>query len=95
MVLDSTMASPAASRQALLCMWTITLTICGFIEHLYLWVYIVRTLVIGARSPKGPQAPPTGAAPSMMPDDPLHTEGAINSVLQKERGKSKCGCLLQ
>ena len=43
MVLDSKMASPAASRQALLYMWTITLTICGPIGHLYLWVYIVRT----------------------------------------------------
>ena len=33
----------AVSRQALLCMWTITLIICGSMEHLYLWVYIVRT----------------------------------------------------
>ena len=41
-VLDSKMVSPAASRQALLCMWTITLTIYGSIEHLYLWVCIVR-----------------------------------------------------
>ena len=71
----------------------------------YLWVHRTplpmglhcqNPLVIGARSPKGLQAPSTGAAPSVMPDDPLHTEGAINSmVLWKKRGKSKCGCLLQ
>ena len=32
----------AVSRQVLPCMWTITWTICGFVEHPYLWVYIVR-----------------------------------------------------
>ena len=53
-------------------------------------------LVMGERSPKGPRAPSTGAVPSVLPDDPLHTAGATNLMLpQKKRGKSKCCCLLQ
>ena len=53
-------------------------------------------LVIGERSPKGPQAPSTVAVPSVLPDDPLHTAGASNSTLPwRKRGKSKCCCLLQ
>ena len=42
-VLDLTMASPAAFMQALLSMWKIITNICGSIGHLYLWVYIART----------------------------------------------------
>ena len=53
-------------------------------------------LVMGARSPGGPQAPSTGAAPSVLPDDLLHTAEAMNSTVpQEKRGKSKCACLLQ
>ena len=42
-VLDLTMASPAAFMQALLSTWKIIINICGSIGHLYLWVYIART----------------------------------------------------
>ena len=53
-------------------------------------------LVIGAKSPKGPQAPSTGAVTSVLPDDPLHTAEPTNLTLPwKKRGKSKCCCLLQ
>ena len=71
----------------------------------YLWVcrtplpmglHCQNPLVIGARSPKGPQAPSTGAVPSVLPDDPLHIAEATNSMVPwKKRGKSKCACLLQ
>ena len=71
----------------------------------YLWVHRTplpmglhcqNPLIIGAKLSKGPQIPTTGAASSMLPDDPLHTEGANNpTVLQKKRVKSKCCCLVQ
>ena len=41
-VLDLTMASPAAFMQALLSTWKIITNICGSVGHLYLWVYIAR-----------------------------------------------------
>ena len=56
-VLDSKMASTAASRQALLHMWTITLTIHGSIEHLYLWVCIVRAPWSWGQSHQGDHRP--------------------------------------
>ena len=79
-------------------------------EHLenyfnYLWVHRTplpmglhcqRPLVIGEKSSKGPQAPSPIADPSVLPDDPLYTAGASNSMLpQKKGGKCKCCCLLQ
>ena len=88
-VLDSKMASPAAHVD-------------NYFD--YLWVH--RTplpmglhcqgpLVMGARSPGGPWAPFTGAVPSVLPDDPLHTAEATNLMVPwKKRGKSKCACLL-
>ena len=90
MVLDPAMASPAVSRQALPCMWTIILVICGSIEHLLpMDLHCQNPLIIGAKLSKGPQIPTTGATSSVLPDDPLCTEGATNSmVLWKKRVKS-------
>ena len=79
MVLDLTMASPAVSRQALPCMWTITLIICGFIEHPYLWfLHCQNPLILGAKLSKEPQVPTTDATSSMLPDDTLHAKGPAN-----------------
>ena len=56
----------------------------------YLWVHRTplpmglhcqNPLVIGAKLSNGPQTPTTGAASSILPDDPLHTEGATNSMV--------------
>ena len=71
----------------------------------YLWVqrtplpmglHCQKPLTMGAKLSKEPQVPTTDAASSMLPDDTLHTEGPTNlTVLQKERVKSKCCCLVQ
>ena len=42
-VLDLTMASPAAFMWALLSMWKVITNICGSVGHLCLWVCIART----------------------------------------------------
>ena len=96
-VLEPVMASPAVSRQALPCMWTITSIICGFVEHPYLWIYIVKNpLTLGAKLSKEPLVPTTDAASSMLPDDTLHAEGPTNPtwLYESERVKSKCCCCL-
>ena len=71
----------------------------------YLWVHrtplpmglhFQNPLVMGAKLSKGPQTPTTGAASSVLPDDPLPTEGATNlTVPWRRRVKSKCCCLVQ
>ena len=61
----------------------------------YLWVHRMplpmglhcqNPLVIEAKSSKGPQTPATGAASSVLPDDPLHTEGAhqLNGFMKEK-----------
>ena len=67
----------------------------GTAEHVdnyfdYLWVcrtplpmglHCQNPLVIGERSSKGLWAPSTVTVPSVLPDDPLYTAGASNSML--------------
>ena len=62
-VLDSGVASPAASRQELLHMWTIALTIHGSIEHLYLWVCIVKAPWSWGQGHQGAMGPIHGCSP--------------------------------
>ena len=45
---------------------------------LLMGLHCQNPLVIGAELSKGPQTPITGAASSVLPDDPLHTEGATS-----------------
>ena len=71
----------------------------------YLWVHRTplpmglhcqNPLILGAKLSKEPQVPTTDTTSSMLPDDTLHAEGPINpTVLQMERVKSKCCCLIQ
>ena len=60
----------------------------NYFDHLWvhrtplaMGLHCQNPLVIGAKLLKGPQTPTSGAAPSMLPDGPLNTEGATGSMV--------------
>ena len=94
-VLDLTIASPAAFMQALLSTWKIIPNICGSIGHLCLWVYIARGPCSLGKSPQKGHGPPLQLqTPGVQPDGPPLASGGLhpNPSTEEERQMKMLPC---